>query len=625
MGDEKDGISVKAIEYLFSKNQSGWLKETEGVFNNRNESVKMFEKYSSKANKVDLSGSSSTSEKSFGIGDVIRGILKSQSEKDSGTYTGEFIKLQEVMNLMFDKTSNKFVGLKGVITNLLKKSLEQITLAFEEQSDLLTEINTKTGLTGKLSDGFRTNIMETSVYAAGLEVSFGDLSQSISKILVDSGRFKIMSSETMNNIVLMSKVGFDNMTEAASAVSEFQKVSMGASDAMEAVNKTVTSSLQLGLNAKVTTKDLTANIGKLNTYGFKEGIEGLRKMTQQAQALKMDLNESFKLAEKVMDPTDALSLSANLQVIGGALGDFNDPIKMMWMATNNVEGLQDALVGSLESLTTFDEKSGTFKIVGSDLRRARAMADQFGMSLQDASNLAIQAAQRTSAATDMMSRGLVFDNEEDKEFLTNLAQMKNGKMVIEVPDDLKQKFGPADIALEKLTSTQKDDILAMREQFKKLNATDIAEQQVNSIKNIERLVSYLAARGRAEVGNRAYKTVNNAAMEQLNTLKAYKDMMDKGIINFSEETSDFIKTIFTSGKNEILNLNQNNKPKALPVPVEPTQKEKPLPPVPTKEVSEKNITVSFNSDATMDTFKRAAYNEWLINSPDAKSYLFSEA
>jgi hypothetical protein len=625
MGDEKDGISIKAIEYLFSKNQSGWLKETEGVFNSRSESIKMFEKYSSKTNKVDLSGLPLTPEKTFGVGDVIRGILKSQSGKDSGTYPGEFIKLEDGMNLFFNKTTNQLSSLKGIISNFLSKSFQQVTLAFEEQSDLLTEINTKTGLTGKLSEGFRANIIETSVYAAGLEVSFGDLSESMSKILVDSGRFKIMSSETMNKIVLMSKVGFDNMTEAAQSVSEFQKVSMGASDAMEAVNKTVTSSLQLGLNAKVTTKDLTANIGKLNTYGFKDGIEGLRKMVQQAQALKMDLNESFKLAEKVMDPTDALSLSANLQVIGGALGDFNDPIKMMWMATNNVEGLQDALVGSLESLTTFDEKSGTFKIVGADLRRARAMADQFGMSLQEASNLAIQAAQRTSAATDMMSSGLVFDNEEDKEFLTNLAQMKNGKMVIEVPEDLKRKFGSTDIVLEKLTSGQKDDILAMREQFKKLNATDIAEQQVNAIKNIERLVSYLAARGRAEVGNRVYPGVNNAVMEQLNTLKGYKNLIEKGIITSSDELENFIKTMFSAGKNEILNLNQNNKPKALPVPVEPTQKEKPLPPVPTKEVSEKNITVSFNSDATMDTFKRAAYNEWLINSPDAKSYLFNEA
>jgi hypothetical protein len=614
-------VTQDAFNYLLNGNKSGFVEETKDVFKNKDEAASMFEKLSGKSDKVDVSSTSSN--KSFSFGDIVRGILNSQSEKNYSKYEGEFLKLQDIMDIAFDKTSNKFEGLGGIVSNLLTKSLEQILMVFEQQSDLQTEINTKTGLTGKLSEGFRANIMETSVYGARLNVSFNDISEAMSKILVDSGRFKIMSSETMNNIVLMSKVGFDNMGEAAASISEFQKVSRGASDAMEVVDKTVTSSLQLGLNAKQTTKDLTANIGKLNMFGFKDGVEGLRKMVQQAQALKMDLNASFELASKVMDPTDALSLSANLQVIGGALGDFNDPIKMMWMATNNVEGLQDALVGSLESLTSFNEKSGTFEIVGADLRRAKAMAEQFGMSLQDASNLAIQAAQRTSAATDMMSTGLVFDNEDDKEFLTNLAQMKGGRMVIEVPDNIQRQFGETEIALGEMTETQKTQLLSFREDFKKMSTQDIAEQQVNSIKNIERNLAFIAARARVELGKQGNAFVDALGFDPLKVVaetKGYADRIEKGEIKLSGEIGNIIKTLIPKDDEK---AKAKNNPQSVPTPVQTTPAKQTLPPVETTPaISEKKVTVRFESDATMDTFKRAAQNEWLVNSPDAKSYLY---
>lgn len=529
---------------------------------------------------------------------TIQGILSSQSEKLYSKYEGEFIQIEDLLSVGFDKATGKFKSFGDILSGVVKSTVQQINLDFIQQSDLLTEINTKTGLTGRLSKEFRKEITETTINAERLGVSFEEVAGAMSKILVDSGRFKIMSSETMDKVVLMSKVGFDNMTDAAASIAEFQKVSTGASDAMEVIDKTATSSLQLGLNAKVTTKDLVTNIGKLNTYGFKEGVDGLRKMSQQAQSLKLDLNASFKLAEKVMDPTSALSLSANLQVIGGALGDFNDPIKLMWMATNNVEGLQDALVGSLESLTSFDEKSGTFKIVGADLRRARAIADEFGMSLDEASNLAIQAAQRTSAATDLMSRGLVFDDEDDKEFLTNLAQMKGGKMVIEIPGDLQDSLGKQDIALGEMTSVQKNQLLLFREDFKKMSATDIAEEQVNVIKNMNRNLTFLAAKARVGMGKLGNDLVERLGFDPIKVAaetKEYADKVAKGIIKFQEGASDAFDQYLPKNK-----TNATNNVTPVNATVLPTQSQQALPPVettPPKVTATLNINVDSNGDA----------------------------
>jgi hypothetical protein len=550
---------------------------------------------------------------------TIQGILASQSEKLYSKYEGEFVQIEDLLSIGFDKATNKFKSFGEILKGVVKTTVKQINIDFTQQSDLLTEINTKTGLTGRLSKEFRKEITETTVNAERLGISFEEVAGAMSKILVDAGRFKIMSSETMDKVVLMSKVGFDNMTDAAAAVSEFQKVSMGASDAMEVVDKTVTSSLQLGLNAKVTTKDIGTNLAKLNTYGFKEGVDGLRKMVQQAQSLKLDLNESFKLADKVMDPTSALSLSANLQVIGGALGDFNDPIKLMWMATNNVEGLQDALVGSLESLTSFDEKSGTFKIVGADLRRARAMADEFGMSLQDASNLAIQAAQRTSAATDLMSTGLVFEDEDDKEFLTNLAQMKGGKMVIEIPGDLQESLGKQDIALGEMTSDQKNQLLLFREDFKKMSATDIAEEQVNVIKNMNRNLTFLAAKARVGMGKLGNDLVQRMGFDPIKFVaetKEYADKVASGIVKFQDGASEIFDQYLPKNKSNV-----SNNASSVNAPLSPTQSQQSLPPVTTTEKKEIVVNHKFTSDMSSSQIAFAAEVAYNTRNPQKNDYL----
>ena len=78
-------------------------------------------------------------------------------------------------------------------------------------------------------------------------------------------------------------------------------------------------------------------------------------------------------------------------------------------------------------------------------------------------NLAVQSAQRTSAAADLMSTGLILE-EEDREFLTNIAQMKGGRMVVETVD---KRGNDIEIALESMTKEQAQYLLSQREDFKK--------------------------------------------------------------------------------------------------------------------------------------------------------------
>jgi len=211
--------------------------------------------------------------------------------------------------------------------------------------------------------------------------------------------------------------------------------------ASKQIEKAGRGSIALGLQAQKVTKELGSNIGKINEYGFQNGIQGLTKMVQKSIEFRMSMETAFKVADDVMDPDKAIDMAANLQAIGGAIGDFNDPLKLMYMATNNVEGLQDALIGVAGSLATYNEEQGRFEITGVNLRKAKAMAAELGISYSELANGAIAAAERSSAASELMASGLSLSDEQ-QEFLTNISTMKGGRMTIELQSDkMREYFG----------------------------------------------------------------------------------------------------------------------------------------------------------------------------------------
>jgi hypothetical protein len=160
-------------------------------------------------------------------------------------------------------------------------------------------------------------------------------------------------------------------------------------------------------------------------------------MVQKSIEFRMNMQNVFDLADKVMSPEKAIDLAANLQVLGGAVGSLGDPFQMMYMATNNVEGLQDALIGAAESLAVYSEENGKFEITGVNLRRARAMADELGMSYQDLSNMAIAAAERTSAAADLMAAGISVDDKENYN-LVDITRKEAKRLRIDVESRRKE-------------------------------------------------------------------------------------------------------------------------------------------------------------------------------------------
>ena len=481
--------------------------------------------------------------------DILKAGLDTQKTQTGQYNADEMYRINDMLDII-NKKGETTGGLMGMAERALGDIGSAIATQLSQESQLRTDINEKVGMQGELSKGLREEMV--AAYPSVLRLGYGidQLSNMMTNMMSESGRFNLISQGTIQQAAETARSFVGDLSEMGRVFGQFEKVGLGASDATKAIDKAGKSSLSLGLNSKKTTQDLRDNLGKLNEFGFANGVQGLNRMVQKSNEFRISMDSVYQVAEKVFSPEGALELSANLSVLGGAMGDFGDPIKLMYMATNNVEGLQDALIGAAGSLTTYNQEQGRFEITGVNLRKAKAMASELGISYQELAKGAIAASERTAAASALMTSGLVMEDKE-REFLTNLSQMKDGKMVIEVPKSLMSELGgQTEVILEDLTNAQKTTLLANQKAFEKMSTEDIARGQLSATENIQRDVAFLAATTRGQAV-KAFKSAAEAAgMTGEDTQKFVKEMTNnvaKGEIemmdDFNAMARNFIKNI----------------------------------------------------------------------------------
>ena len=479
------------------------------------ESQKILDFWNKKQNGVTpTTNTPSSSNQNFGnkVVDLTKGLLDTQTTQTSQYDSKEMYRINDMLDII-NKKGETTGGLMDMAKRALGDVASGIATQLTQEAQLRTDINEKVGMQGELSKGLREEMV--AAYPSVLRLGYGmeQLSGMMTEMMGKTGRFNLISEQTIGQAAKTARAFVGDLKDMGAVFSEFEKVGLGASDATKAIDKAGVSSLSLGLNSKKTTGELRENLGKLNEYGFANGVQGLNRMVQKANEFRMSMDSVYTIADKVFSPEGALELSANLSVLGGAMGDFADPIKLMYMATNNVEGLQDALIGAAGSLTSYNQEQGRFEITGVNLRKAKAMAQELGISYQELAKGAIAASERSAAASALMTSGLVMDDKE-KEFITNLSQMKDGKMVIEVPSSLQKQLGlnseETTVALEGLSDAQKNILLANQKAFEQMTAEDIAKGQLSATENIQRDVAFLAATTRGQAV-KAFKSAAEAA------------------------------------------------------------------------------------------------------------------
>jgi hypothetical protein len=271
--------------------------------------------------------------------------------------------------------------------------------------------------------------------------------------------------------------------EVAKMVTGFDTIGIGITDALTEMTKIRQTAVTFGLNVNDMMKKVSENIKVLNAFNFKDGIEGFTKMVAKAQALRIDFSKTVTLAETLLDPEKAIELAAGMQMLGSNVGDLADPFKILYLAQNDIAGLQDELLKAAANQVLFNESTGGFEITQTAMYNIREQAKLTGKSYQELADEAIKAASRTKKMEMLDLSGV---SDKNKELLASIGQIRGGTLEFTMPDNTVKKLEEVigdESAMEELTKIS---------EMAKLSDREMAERQLTVI---EKMANEIAKTG----------------------------------------------------------------------------------------------------------------------------------
>ena len=335
------------------------------------------------------------------------------------------------------------------------------------------EINKVFGQGRQRVDILMSSIADAVPMVARLGGSMTDVSKIIGDVADASNRNVIASAEEVEKLYAAQKVLGINAKEMTNS---FLDVGVSLAQVPEQLEASIEYIQSIGGNTKAVMGDVTKNMEQMNRFQFEGGVVGLTKMAAQASMLRFDMNETFRLADKVLDPEGAIEVASAFQRLGVSAGALVDPFQLMNMSINDPSGLQNSLADVAKQFTYFDEKTKTFKINPQGVMTLREMEKGANLTQGSLSKMALAAGELDRRLSDVSMAGVSFKNEEDKQFLANIAKMGEGG---EYEVQIKNEKGEEETKkLSEVTQTEFDKLIQQQKDGPK-SLEEIARAQMN--------------------------------------------------------------------------------------------------------------------------------------------------
>jgi hypothetical protein len=335
--------------------------------------------------------------------------------------------------------------------------------------------DSSTKLARELSYGSKSfgNALETSIFNAmqrnqDFNLEMKDTVEMISEYANETGRIPTIQQETIDNAVYLNKLTGIGTKELIAYTAEFSKIGMGQQQAQIYLTRMYKTAKGFGVNAAQLTKEVMGNLEKTNTYQFKNGVQGLTNMVARAKQLGIDFKETMKLAEDALDPDRAIEMASSMQMLGGNVGALGDPFKLLHMAQNDIEGLQEEMIKVTAASAEYNTETGQFKIGTQQMYRLKAMAKELNLNYDELAKSAIKAAKEQRIMSEIPGFGAGM-KEEEKQLIASMAEMKDGKWQVQLP-------GTQDwVKVQELTQGQLDTFTNMQTEMDKTDSMKLTE------------------------------------------------------------------------------------------------------------------------------------------------------
>lgn len=302
--------------------------------------------------------------------------------------------------------------------------------------------------------------------------------------ILDALNTNIMLTDKQMISIAQVTAAYGLQSESVKAIAEgFADIGMSINQFPKSLETAANNARAVGVNVGAVMSNIQIGLRDFNSYGFEDGVEGLGRMAAKAAAMRIDMKSIFTFAENVFTPEKAISTVATFQRLGMAVGDLADPFRLMYLASEDVEELQNQVAKATQGFTFFNEKTKKFELYPNAKRDIREIDNATNLGYDNIVKMS-QAAERLRIVGKDLKVGSV--DEETKQFIANIAQYDEKKGGFAVKLNMQ-----GDTKL--VSQINKEDIESIKEANKEMSAKEIAEAQMSTSSKIAADVAAIKA------------------------------------------------------------------------------------------------------------------------------------
>ena len=239
-----------------------------------------------------------------------------------------------------------------------------------------------------------------------------------------TGRATLLTTSQMEDITAASKLMGDETVQ--NAISIMDKMGTTSQATMELMDKNYLRAASSGLDTVKASEEFVKNMSLANKLNFRNGVDGISRMTILSQRIKMNLQEVASVAEKMSSIEGAIEASARLQVLGGAGSMYgSNPMQLLYESLADPEALFKRMGDMFSQQAYFDRSTGEARIDPLQMQIMKEQAKALGMNPEEAIQSAKQQAKLQAIEGDMRTFAPAvyrMATEEQKSAIQNKAE-----------------------------------------------------------------------------------------------------------------------------------------------------------------------------------------------------------
>jgi len=398
------------------------------------------------------------------------------------------------------------------------------------------------GIVSSTGKGLGQTLQNASEQTLMMGLGVKDLAKMQASYSTELGRSVQLSKEglvAMGEIANGTMLGTDG---AAALVAEMDRFNVSAVGSRDIIEETVNMSSRMGVNSTKVLKTLQNNLKMANKYHFKGGIQGMARMAASAAKLNIDMGSMAGMAEELFNIEGAVEMSAKLNTMGGEWAKLGDPMKLMYQARNDMEGLQDSVANATAGMADFNKETGEFSFSGLELHRMKELSKITGISADDMAEMAKSKA-KFAKIDSQLGSGVTDDM---KEFIESTATFnkKSGEFEIKLSGQDKA------IPIDELNASHEKMILANSKHLKeraeesqtfdetlgsiieeaKMLLLPVLEGLNDSLPAIRKMIGNLMDSGIADTLKSAAKSVGKVVGKAISFLASFPKMLGGSLV-----------------------------------------------------------------------------------------------